>query len=203
MASASELGISEQEFQDAMNLEKIYGLVQRGNDRCSKDGASPVTHVDMSTYQFLCRNCATGRDNVKRIGDDRFKKFEVERLEKKCGSGGGGGDRKGDSGRVRKSRGDKTRRSRKPRPRSPSPSDSESDEESEEETHHRGSRRKKSKPRRARSEDFGGASPYAAITSAPAGMATLGQPPSPVGMFGAHAGGMQQMHPHMGQHPFG
>lgn len=116
MSSAAELGISEQDFQEAMNLEKIYSLLNKSSGRCSKctnvsddlffacavsNQASvyrliiPInhsscvyqspTHVDCSTYQWLCPSHAVGKGNCKKIGDERFSTFEVEKLEKKFG----------------------------------------------------------------------------------------------------------------------
>eukprot|EP00917_Polyrhabdina_sp_WS-2016_P015029 GHVP01032762.1.p1 GENE.GHVP01032762.1~~GHVP01032762.1.p1 ORF type:complete len:416 (+),score=78.51 GHVP01032762.1:25-1272(+) len=137
MSSAAELGISEQEYQDAINLELLYGLISKGNDRCSRDGNSPVTHVDCNTYQFLCSSCAQGRSNCKRIGDDRFKKFEVDKMQRKFGGGGGGSSKSNSYTPKSKNRGEResSKRSssrKKSRKRSPSPDPSTAESESDE-----------------------------------------------------------------------
>eukprot|EP00918_Siedleckia_nematoides_P043089 GHVU01094243.1.p3 GENE.GHVU01094243.1~~GHVU01094243.1.p3 ORF type:complete len:100 (+),score=12.83 GHVU01094243.1:59-358(+) len=87
MASAADLGISEQEFQDAVNLEKLYSLVSKANNRCANCKGSPLTHADVNGLKLLCRGCGAGKPGCKRIGDDRFKKHEIDRLEKKIGAG--------------------------------------------------------------------------------------------------------------------
>eukprot|EP00921_Rhytidocystis_pertsovi_P018349 GHVQ01029030.1.p1 GENE.GHVQ01029030.1~~GHVQ01029030.1.p1 ORF type:complete len:196 (-),score=40.11 GHVQ01029030.1:300-887(-) len=130
MATAAELGMSQSEFEEAMNLEKLYFMVNK-HDRCAGCSRGGVTHVDCSRHEFLCHSCANGKSNCKKIGDDRFKAFEIQKLERKYGDGKGSSSHSAPSRRrssppaVRASARDKQSKSRhksKPRKRTPSPS---------------------------------------------------------------------------------
>lgn len=36
MSSATELGLSNEEYRDALNLEKLYNLLNQSGNKCSK-----------------------------------------------------------------------------------------------------------------------------------------------------------------------
>ncbi|CBZ53200.1 putative major ampullate spidroin 2 [Neospora caninum Liverpool] len=78
-SSPADIGLSKSEYEDAVNLEKLYFLVNK-SDRCANCGRGGVSAVDVSRYEFLCSSCCAGKSSVKRIGEDRFSSFEVNKL---------------------------------------------------------------------------------------------------------------------------
>ncbi|KFH00791.1 putative major ampullate spidroin 2 [Toxoplasma gondii VAND] len=78
-SSPADIGLSKSEYEDAVNLEKLYFLANK-NDRCANCGRGGVSAVDVSRYEFLCSSCCSGKSSVKRIGEDRFSSFEVNKL---------------------------------------------------------------------------------------------------------------------------
>ncbi|OEH77770.1 major ampullate spidroin [Cyclospora cayetanensis] len=96
-ASAAEMGLSKTEYEDAVNLEKLYFLANN-HDRCAScsrgcwleglqgvDTDALVSSLDMQRYEFLCGGCSSGKAGAKRIGSDRFSTFEVQKLLNKFG----------------------------------------------------------------------------------------------------------------------
>ncbi|XP_026192291.1 RNA polymerase II degradation factor 1 [Cyclospora cayetanensis] len=83
-ASAAEMGLSKTEYEDAVNLEKLYFLANN-HDRCASCSRGGVCAVDMQRYEFLCGGCSSGKAGAKRIGSDRFSTFEVQKLLNKFG----------------------------------------------------------------------------------------------------------------------
>ncbi|PFH33520.1 hypothetical protein BESB_077370 [Besnoitia besnoiti] len=78
-SSPADVGLSKEEYEDAVNLEKLYFLSNK-NDRCANCGRGGVSAVDVSRYEFLCSSCCSGKSSVKKIGEDRFSSFEVNKL---------------------------------------------------------------------------------------------------------------------------
>lgn len=112
MATAAELGISEQEFQDALYLEKMYQVVSACRDSCTRCGSSvrddtpyihaqtyihgrmhqinqslqPIIFYKTDTIDLLCRKCGNNKPHSRRLGDAHFRRNEVEKFERKYGT---------------------------------------------------------------------------------------------------------------------
>ncbi|CDJ53902.1 major ampullate spidroin 2, putative [Eimeria brunetti] len=103
------MGLSKTEYEDAVNLEKLYFLAN-SHDQCAlcdrgvirltlqkkrssccavlfsyDASAQGVSSVDLQRYEFLCNACSAGKTSAKKIGTDRFTAFEVQKLLNKFG----------------------------------------------------------------------------------------------------------------------
>eukprot|EP00915_Cephaloidophora_sp_WS-2016_P009323 GHVH01013298.1.p1 GENE.GHVH01013298.1~~GHVH01013298.1.p1 ORF type:complete len:225 (+),score=35.25 GHVH01013298.1:196-870(+) len=82
MPTADELGLSTAEFEAALNLERMYSLVNKSS--CSECGSTPVTHANTSNWKLLCNKCGkNNQPNAKKISITNFKSKEVEKFENK------------------------------------------------------------------------------------------------------------------------
>jgi len=79
MTTAKDLGMSQAEFEDAMNLEKMYMLVSKTD--CNECGKTPVTYAKIGSWELLCNDC--GKSNsASKIATTHFKTHEVNSFEK-------------------------------------------------------------------------------------------------------------------------
>ncbi|KAF8820330.1 hypothetical protein IE077_000519 [Cardiosporidium cionae] len=131
MASRHELGVSQQEYEDAVNLEKVYNMMSR-HVRCENCDRKNPTHVDVNRHEFLCAGCASGKGNCKQVGSDRLKSADVRILERKYKKAA---PIKSSLRAPRRDRGDnyRPRRIKSPSPVASSVSDAEYTSEDEEE----------------------------------------------------------------------
>ncbi|CDJ60407.1 major ampullate spidroin 2, putative [Eimeria maxima] len=101
-ASAAEMGLSKTEYEDAVNLEKLYFLAN-SHDQCALCGRGGVSSVDLQRYEFLCNGCSAGKTSAKKIGTDRFTAFEVQKLLNKFGGNNTNNPRDSGSSRLPRS----------------------------------------------------------------------------------------------------
>ncbi|EUD68951.1 hypothetical protein C922_00642 [Plasmodium inui San Antonio 1] len=83
MSSATQLGISEREYEEALAVEKLFFLSSR--ERCNYCSSGKPTFVDTYNYEFICDRCSFRSKHKKRIGEDSISFYDVQKLEKKFG----------------------------------------------------------------------------------------------------------------------
>lgn len=83
MSSATQLGISEREYEEALAVEKLFFLSSR--ERCNYCNYGKSTFVDTFNYEFLCDKCSYRSKHKKKIGEDSISYYDVQKLEKKFG----------------------------------------------------------------------------------------------------------------------
>ncbi|KJP85484.1 hypothetical protein AK88_04880 [Plasmodium fragile] len=83
MSSATQLGISEREYEEALAVEKLFFLSSK--ERCTYCSAGKPTFVDTYNYEFVCDRCSFRSKHKKRIGEDSISYYDVQKLEKKFG----------------------------------------------------------------------------------------------------------------------
>ncbi|CRH02514.1 conserved Plasmodium protein, unknown function [Plasmodium relictum] len=86
MSSATQLGISEREYEEALAVEKLFFLSSR--ERCHYCNNGKPTFVDTYNYEFLCDKCSYRSKHKKKIGEDSISYYDVQKLEKKFGISG-------------------------------------------------------------------------------------------------------------------
>eukprot|EP00388_Colpodella_angusta_P014243 GDKJ01035624.1.p1 GENE.GDKJ01035624.1~~GDKJ01035624.1.p1 ORF type:complete len:428 (+),score=127.02 GDKJ01035624.1:27-1310(+) len=127
----ADFGLTEEELQDAMNMEKVFAW-KKSNDKCCRCGNSGTTHVDPQKYMFSCSSCASTHGGT-RIGSESFGTVEMQELEKNYGKGAAKKSNPSPAPAKKSSVSPakpSPQKAKKPaRRRSPSPSESESEEE--------------------------------------------------------------------------
>ncbi|ANQ09507.1 Uncharacterized protein PCOAH_00039910 [Plasmodium coatneyi] len=83
MSSATQLGISEREYEEALAVEKLFFLSSK--ERCNYCSSGKPTFVDTYNYEFVCDRCSFRSKHKKRIGEDPISYYDVQKLEKKFG----------------------------------------------------------------------------------------------------------------------
>ncbi|CRG97654.1 conserved Plasmodium protein, unknown function [Plasmodium gallinaceum] len=86
MSSATQLGISEREYEEALAVEKLFFLSSK--ERCNYCNSGKPTFVDTYNYEFLCDKCSYKSKHKKKIGEDSISYYDVQKLERKFGSSG-------------------------------------------------------------------------------------------------------------------
>ncbi|CDJ37156.1 major ampullate spidroin 2, putative [Eimeria tenella] len=97
------MGLSKTEYEDAVNLEKLYFLAN-SHDQCAICGRGGVCSVDLQRYEFLCAGCSSGKSSAKKIGTDRFTAFEVQKMLNKFGGNSSSSTRDSGGGSSRSHR---------------------------------------------------------------------------------------------------
>ncbi|XP_053993426.1 uncharacterized protein LOC128884219 isoform X3 [Hylaeus volcanicus] len=75
-------GLSDQEYIDSINLEKIYSLIKKNRLRCFYCHQTPA-YIHMKTFDFLCAFHASEAKHTKKINEERFSSTEVDKILKR------------------------------------------------------------------------------------------------------------------------